>query len=54
MTDDERIERAAIALRTGTNRSGRGRPWAELSERARESYRDEARAALKIKKETEQ
>jgi hypothetical protein len=46
--DIEIVEIVAQAIRdTFGNRSGRARPWSEIPRTLRESYRNEARAALK-------
>jgi|SRR6516162_4005150 hypothetical protein len=48
MTDADIIEVMAQAVREVVgNKSGRGRPWSELPWALRQSYRDEASAALK-------
>jgi hypothetical protein len=42
-----RLTRAEAIRNVCANRSGRGRPWQDLPERAREDYRAEAAAALR-------
>jgi hypothetical protein len=50
--DIELIEHMAQAIReTFGNRSGRARPWSEIPSTLRQSYRAEARAALRALRE---
>jgi hypothetical protein len=51
-TESQMIEVMAMAIQTEFgNRSGKGKPWHRLTEKIRDDYRSEARAALNAARE---